>query len=179
MLEPVSNRMCMSDPSTMPQMYAVKEPLLQVTLYATSELLCSVFSPPLEGTVGLGERDRFCNLPSGAIWRQADGCPTASAICSFPADRHPDSHMCCGVADRHPGDLRKRHAWALDSDYCVWCHQLVCHTEVLAWVWVICITIRWEPGVVVVVSGSSDLYMRLLEHHLAKISRDFNSLLFI
>ena len=100
----------MSDPSTMLLMYAVKVPLLQVTLYATSELLCSVFFPPLEGTVGLGERDRFCNLPSGAIWRQADGCPTASAICSFPADRHPDSHMCCGVADRHPGDLRKRHA---------------------------------------------------------------------
>ena len=160
-------------------MYAVKEPLLQVTLYATSELLCSVFFPPLEDTVGQGERDRFCKLPSGAIWRQADGCPTASAICSFPAARHPDSHMCCGFAYHHPGDLRKRHAWALDSDYCVWCHQLVCHTEVLAWVWVICITIRWEPGVVVVVSGSSDLYMRLLEHHLAKISRDFNSLLFI
>ena len=47
----------MSDPSSMPLMYAVKVPLWQVTSYATSEILCSVFVPPLEGTVGLGERE--------------------------------------------------------------------------------------------------------------------------
>ena len=94
MLQPVSNSMCMSDPSTMLLIYAVKVPLLEVKLY-TSELLCSVFFPPLEGTVGLRERDRFCNLSSGAGDKLTDAPLHQLSVVSLPIDIL--IHICVAV----------------------------------------------------------------------------------
>lgn len=81
MLDPVSNMMCMSVPSTMPLMCAV-----QVSVWSVAEQRS--LSGRLVSVVVI------CMVSTGAGGETADVCPASSASGSFPDDVHGDLCKC-------------------------------------------------------------------------------------